>query len=323
MPERIPSTPPVILPLPPGTQPLWSVMIPAYNCIGYLKETIESVLSQALPANQMQVEVVDDASTDGDVKALVQQYGGRVAYFRQESNVGSLRNFETCLKRARGEYIHLLHGDDRVKKGYYEKMEHLFQRYPSAGAAFCRFGYINEAGEKLYTQPKEMESDGILDNWLFRIAERNRIQFAAITVKRYVYEILGSFYALTYCEDWEMWVRIAKHYAVCYTPEVLADYRKHQNSITGQKFLSSGFLDDLSTAMEMIREHLPENRRLQVLQQAKHFYSLYGMQVAHQVWQSMRDKAPAKNILKKSLRIQKSFPGYKEALKLYLKFLFH
>jgi hypothetical protein len=47
---------------------------------------------------------------------LVKKVGkGRVSYFRQKQNVGSLRNFETCINRSRGKYIHLLHGDDELK----------------------------------------------------------------------------------------------------------------------------------------------------------------------------------------------------------------
>ena len=43
-------------------------MIPVYNAGNYLKETLESVLSQALPEGEMQIEVVDDCSTEIDVQ---------------------------------------------------------------------------------------------------------------------------------------------------------------------------------------------------------------------------------------------------------------
>ena len=88
-----------------GIRPQWSVMIPVYNCALFLTYTIESVLAQDMGgAAQMQIEVVDDASTDADVKALVEDVGkGRVLYFRQQHNVGNLKNFETCIKRANGQ----------------------------------------------------------------------------------------------------------------------------------------------------------------------------------------------------------------------------
>src|SRR5450432_1899209 len=100
--ERIPQSPPVIKPVGDSIKrPLWSVMIPTYNCSEYLVETLQAVLAQAPSADMMQIEVVDDCSTDTDVEALVKKIGkGRVGFFRQTENVGSLRNFETCLNRS-------------------------------------------------------------------------------------------------------------------------------------------------------------------------------------------------------------------------------
>src|SRR5688572_18282566 len=98
-------------------------MIPAYNCAGFLVEAINSVLVQDPGEKIMQIQVVDDYSTDTDVRQLVQDVGrGRIEYFRQPQNVGSVRNFETCLNRSRGRIIHLLHADDKVKPGFYKKL---------------------------------------------------------------------------------------------------------------------------------------------------------------------------------------------------------
>ena len=126
--KRIPSTPPKINPLTDvRNRILWSVMIPVYNCINYLKYTLLSVLEQDLGPLIMQIEVIDDCSTDGDVEDLVYKIGkGRIKYFRQNVNLGSLRNFETCINRAKGKYIHLLHGDDMVKLGFYQEINYLF-----------------------------------------------------------------------------------------------------------------------------------------------------------------------------------------------------
>ncbi|RYY67223.1 MAG: glycosyltransferase family 2 protein, partial [Chitinophagaceae bacterium] len=147
--DRTPVIPPVIPPLPLSIgRPLWSVMIPAYNCIQFLPEALETVLAQALADNVMQIEVVDDASIDGDVEALVRKIGkGRISYFRQEKNVGSLRNFETCINRAQGSYIHLLHGDDFLSPGFYEEVGLLFQKFPEAGMACTGFTQVNDKGE--------------------------------------------------------------------------------------------------------------------------------------------------------------------------------
>ena len=128
-----------IEPVPAGARrPLWSVMIPTFNCAAYLKEALAGVLAQAPGAGQMQIEVVDDCSSD-DPKAAVDELGdGRVGFYRQPANVGHVRNFNTCIRRARGHLVHILHGDDAVREGFYRLMEHPFQTQPAIGAAFCR-----------------------------------------------------------------------------------------------------------------------------------------------------------------------------------------
>ncbi|RNI24549.1 glycosyltransferase family 2 protein [Rufibacter latericius] len=295
-------------------------MIPVYNCSSYLPETLESVLMQGFPEDEMQIEVIDDASTDASVEELVQQIGkGRVKYYRQPKNVGSLRNFETSINRAQGTLVHLLHGDDRVLGGFYKRMGGLFKQFPEAGAAMCRFRYINEKGEFLYNQTLETEKEGILENWLIKAAIRNPSQYAATVVRRNVYEQLGSFYGLTYGEDWEMWVRIARNYPFAYTPEILADYRKHFSSISSNKFLTGQNSEDMLQVMKLIQEMLPEEHKKEVLQKSKKFYAHYGIRVANQVWQTAHHKDGVKAQIRNAVGMHLDVPLLWGIAKVYLK----
>ena len=227
-------------------RPLWSVMIPVYNCSEYLTSTLQSVLMQDPGRQHMQIEVVDDASTDTDVEALVRGIAGdRVRYFRQPQNVGSLKNFEACINRASGQLLHILHGHDRVREGYYQAIGSLFERFPEAGAAFCRYDMVDQHGKVIWNHQPEQSTEGLLENWLLKIARRQRLQFCAVTVKRQVYESLGGFYGVSYGEDWEMWTRIAAHYPVAYTPAPLAEYRFHIRSISGRSFLRAENVRDI------------------------------------------------------------------------------
>ncbi|MFD2512316.1 glycosyltransferase family A protein [Pontibacter locisalis] len=72
MKPRIPDASPLILPLSNDIdRSLWFEIIPSYNCINTLKQALESVLIQDLGPEKIQIEVVDDCSTDGVVKELV------------------------------------------------------------------------------------------------------------------------------------------------------------------------------------------------------------------------------------------------------------
>ena len=105
-------------------RPLWTVIIPTYNCANYLKETLASVLEQDPGEASMEIIVVDDHSTKDDPEAVVKEFGkGRVKFIRQEKNIGKVKNYETGLKASRGRYIHQLHGDDLVYDGFYKEIE--------------------------------------------------------------------------------------------------------------------------------------------------------------------------------------------------------
>lgn len=319
---RIPATPPHIdLVTPNEYRPKWSVMIPVYNCSEFLIETINSVLVQGIPEIEMQIEVVDDASTDTDVEALVYSLGkGRVKYYRQNENVGSLWNFQTCLNRAKGRLVHLLHGDDRVKLGYYDELNELFIRYPQIGAAFCGFEFIDEMGNKLSEDEKQRQNAGVLENWLERLAERNCIQYPAITVRREVYEDLGTFYGSTGGEDWEMWLRIACKYDFGYTPKVLAEYRQHNSSITANKFVTGETLKDIKRVILIAQTYLPEEKKATVMQRSKRYYAWYGLHIAFTLWKETRQWKDVHRQIKQSLLLYKNdISMYPIIFKLYLK----
>ncbi|PPS42802.1 glycosyltransferase [Chroococcidiopsis sp. TS-821] len=269
-----------IQPVPEGTtRPLWSVMIPTYNCARYLRTTLESVLSQDPGADLMQIEVVDDCSTKDDPAAVVEEIGqGRVSFYRQPQNGGHTKNFATCLQRSRGQLIHLLHGDDCVRDGFYSKLQQAFTQNPQIGAAFCRHIFIDECGHWQSISPLEQQKSGILDNWLERIAVKQRIQTPSIVVRRDVYEQLGAFDCrLTWTEDWEMWVRIAAKYPVWYEVEPLALYRTHSTSNTARYICTGEALRDARRAIEIFQQYLPEAKASKLAAQAKEKWAIYAL----------------------------------------------
>lgn len=249
-----------IAPRPAGERrPFWSVMIPTYNCAHYLRETLASVLAQDPGSEMMQIEVIDDHSTLDEPAAVVAELGrGRVGFYRQPDNVGHTRNFQTCVERARGDIVHLLHGDDCVRDGFYRKLQPPLMKHAELGAAFCRQIYMDERGHWEGISRLERSDSGVLDGWLTRIAVNQRIQTPSIVVRREVYEQLGLFDArLTWVEDWEMWVRIAAHYPVWYEVEPLALYRMHASSSTGRQMRTGENLRDIRRAIELMRGYLP------------------------------------------------------------------
>lgn len=263
-------------------RPLWSVMIPTYNCTKYLRETLTRVLAQDLGSEIMQIEVIDDCSLD-DPAAIVEELGqGRVSFFQQPRNVGHTKNFDTALKRARGKLVHLLHGDDYVLDGFYRKMQKAFEQKPKIGAAFCRQIFIDEQGHCKSISDLEQEESGILDNWLERMALGQIIMTPSIVVRRDAYEKLGGFdHRLICAEDWEMWVRIAAHYSIWYEPEPLAAYRMHFNSNTGRHIRSGEDMHYTREAIEIFKHYLPEAKADVIVSKAKQAYAFSTLDMAY------------------------------------------
>lgn len=260
--DRIPSSPPKVNKVDEAVEkrPLWSVMIPVYNCSYYMIEAIESVLSQDPGSDTMQIMVVDDASTDGNVEKIVTEVGkGRVSYYRQPVNKGSLINFNTCVNLSTGRLIHLLHGDDRVKDGFYESMGKVFEEFSEAGAAFCNYTPIDHDGKQRGVNAGLFgHSKGYLKDPLFIIGVRHPTQFVSMVVKRSVYEDLGTFYGVCFGEDWEMWTRIAKNYSIAFTPENLAEYRRTPGSITMPRVETGQNPKDLAATIKRVEAMLPK-----------------------------------------------------------------
>lgn len=254
--------------------PLWSVMIPTYNCAHYLAQTLHSVLAQDQGEDRMQIEVVDDHSSDEPERVVEQVGRGRVGFFRQTQNVGHIENFATCVNRARGRLVHLLHGDDAVRPGFYNSLERAFADKPQVGAAFCRHIYMDADGHWQALAPLEQFHSGLLDNALERLATQQRIMTPAMVVRRDVYAMLGGFDRRLRCsEDWEMWVRIAASYPVWYEPEPLAVYRMHDHSNTGRHLRSGADAAYTRLAIELFRSYLPPERADSIVAHARAVYA--------------------------------------------------
>jgi glycosyltransferase involved in cell wall biosynthesis len=283
MDQRIPKSPPHISKLVNQNGPTWSVMIPAYNCIQYIEDTIRSVLVQDPGETSMQIEVVDDCSTDGNVEQIVNSIGkGRVKYHRHPSNIGSLRNFESCINRSKGTFIHILHADDKVEPGFYDEIFSLFQDHPTSGAAFTNYSYMDAGGQQLLTETKLPENRGIVNDLLYKLAKQQVIQPPAIVVKRSVYEEIGSFYAVHFGEDWEMWTRISSKYPVAYSPFKLATYRVGQYSgISFESFLAARNIHDIKIVIDIIQSYLPSEQRKAIKNHSLQVVSIHSLKVAN------------------------------------------
>ena len=124
-------------------------MIPAYNCARYLRQSLESVLVQDLGPSHMQIEVVDDRSTEDDPEEVVREIGGgRVGFHRNPQNLGASANFNRCIELAVGQLIHILHGDDFVAPNFYAVIGKMAEQNPDCSFFATRTLKVDERGSR-------------------------------------------------------------------------------------------------------------------------------------------------------------------------------
>jgi len=241
-------------------RPFWSVMIPAYEPKRYLEQAIESVLAQDAGADEMQIEVVDDGSTEVDVERLVRNVAGdRVAFHRRSERGGLCVSWNTCIERARGHWVHILHQDDLVLPGFYQRLRQGIELEPDIGAAFCRDILMDEDGNWYAISPLQSRAPGIIPDWLERIASGQFIRTPAIVVKNDVYRKIGGYSPeLVYTLDWDLWKRIAARYPVWHEPQPLACYRTHKSSETSRLIHAGADIADARKSIEISRAYLPK-----------------------------------------------------------------
>lgn len=285
-------------------RPFWSVMIPVYNPQkDYLEQVLTSVLAQAPAPEQMQIEVVDDGSPNQDVADWVAAIGqGRITYYKQPQNLGLLANWNDCIQRAKGVWVHLLHQDDLVLPGFYDRLQAALEQQKEVGAAFCRYAYIDELGNQGGLSELEQDSSGVLENWLEKIAVGQRTQFVATVVQRSTYETLGGYTPeVGSAADWEMWRRIAAFFPIWYEPEALACFRIHPQSESSRLIKMGQNIADIRRSIKLASTYYPKAHAEQWSQLAMEQYAFSALNLADRMF-ATQDLTSALALIREGLK---------------------
>jgi glycosyltransferase involved in cell wall biosynthesis len=283
-------------------------MIPVYNDATYLRQTLESVLVQDPGAAEMQIEVVDDCSTAVDVGALVRSIcGDRVAFHSQPRNLGLIDNFNACIERATGEWVHILHSDDFVRPGFYAHARAAMAAHPEIGAFLCRIVSVDANGDRRWNAELESERPGLLGR---RFVERQlvgqRIQFVGMLVRRAVYQALGGFRPdLPLCMDWDMWNRVALSQQLFYDPEPLACFRVHDASAWARSLRDGRGVAEKRRLIGITATYLPPAEADRLCRLALRRSAVQAIRDARHLWRG-GDAAAARRMLRDALRCSRN-----------------
>jgi len=181
-----------------------------------------------------------------------------VAFFRQPQNVGAIATFNTCVRRAAGRWVHILHSDDLVLPGFYEAYKRHIETH-NCSLVLGRAVVIDENGKWIKISPDLPEVNGLLEDQLWVLSRKNDVSTPSVVVKREVYEKTGGFNEeLVHTADWEMWVRAAAIGPAGCLIRPYCLYRVHSSSDTGRLALEGTNVTDGMKALEYIQDILPD-----------------------------------------------------------------
>lgn len=208
-----------------------SVIIPAYNCSHYIRQSVDSALAQDVP---LEILVLDSCSQDG-LEQVMAEYAQepRVRYLRGDRNIGVAATRNRGVALARGEYIAFLDADDMWAPG---KLKKQLARIQEKGAVICS------------TARELMRPDGTLTGYVIHTKEtytfrelvrQNLINCSSVLMKTEVAKAFPMHHDDAH-EDYLMWLEVLQvHGFGCAVDEPLLKYRVSNQGKSGSKWHSA------------------------------------------------------------------------------------
>lgn len=195
--------------------PRVSVVIPTFNRKAFLKEAIESVLSQTY--RDLEVIVVDDGSEDGTAELVTALADKRIRYVWQPNRgPAAARNHGASM--AQGELLAFLDSDDLWTPRKLEKQVSFFQDHPEARICYTDEIWIRR-GVRVNPKKKHQKYSGWIYPYCLPLCI---ISPSSVMFKRELWEESGGFDEnFPFCEDYELWLRISSVEPIYLIPQKL------------------------------------------------------------------------------------------------------
>ena len=214
--------------------PLVSVVIPAYNCSKYIKETISSILNQQSEAD-LEIIVIDDGSTD-DTADIVRAIGNPVRIISQK-NAGVCAARNRGIKEAKGEFIALVDHDDYWLPNKLAVQLAVLENNPQADVVFSAFQrWLPNSGASSFCNPLDYsfnadskDIDGDFSGWIYHqmLLDSWVLTSTALARSSVIVASGGFDETLPFSEDWDFWLRISRVSQLIKLRGATTLYRQH------------------------------------------------------------------------------------------------
>lgn len=183
--------------------PRITVVTPVYNCAGYIRETIESVLSQNYP--NLEYIICDGGSTDGTMD-IIREYEGRVAKIVSEKDGGMYDAIAKGFEMSSGEILCYINSDDTFEPGGLLRVGRYFRShrfakviYHEDTVAFFNWKFPNNR------QPPAIDRLSLMTGHVL-------FQDGVFFRRKAYFKCGGLNRKMRLAGDWDLWVRMSKRF---------------------------------------------------------------------------------------------------------------
>lgn len=214
------------------SNPVVSVIALCYNHERFAVECLDSIRGQTF--THIELIIVDDASHDQSV-TIIDEWIRRNAvlcrFIKHPHNMGICKSVNEALSHATGKYVAVVATDDVWLSTKLEHQIRLLDGAPeNVGVLYCNAMYIDEVGKPLgEVLPSRLFETGLREapqgDVHLALWNGNFIPTVTALVRRSCYERVGLYDEELFYEDYDMWMRISRHYEFIFSPTVVAKYR--------------------------------------------------------------------------------------------------
>lgn len=208
--------------------PSVSVVMPAYNAEKYLREAIDSILSQTF--TDFEFIIINDGSTDRTKEIILSYTDPRIVYIENESNSGICVTLNKGVAAARGRYIARMDADDVAVSERLALQVEYMRSHPDIGVVGSYLQLMDENENHLYVFENSPDPDECYINMIFATSVGHPsvlIRKSCLTENNLEYE--EYFRGM---EDFFLWWQLAKHTQISNIPKPLLNYRCHSSQVT-------------------------------------------------------------------------------------------
>jgi glycosyltransferase involved in cell wall biosynthesis len=213
-----------------------SVILTSYNHEKYIKQAIDSVLSQTF--TDFELIIWDDASTDSSWDIIQSYSDPRIQAFRNDVNRCGGNTKKAITEVSTGEYIAIHHSDDIWEPSKLEKQVAFLNANPKIGAVFTQVNVIDENDKpfldktnfyyQIFEQPNRSRFEWL--NYFFY--NGNALCHPSVLIRKKCYDECGLYrLGMAQIPDFDMWVRLCMKYEIHVLPEKLVRFRVRENKL--------------------------------------------------------------------------------------------